>query len=39
MPDALGVARLALDRLEAMWRERMERFGHVLAGLEEGKTR
>jgi DNA-binding transcriptional ArsR family regulator len=30
-PDAVGGARQALDRLEAAWRGRVDRMGHLLA--------
>ncbi len=33
---ALAVAHQVLDRLEALWRERLDRFGEVLAELQEG---
>jgi DNA-binding transcriptional ArsR family regulator len=32
----LAAARQILDRLEAMWRERLDRFGEVLSELPEG---
>lgn len=32
----LGAARDTLDRLEAMWRERLDRFGVVLSEYPEG---
>lgn len=35
-PETLAAARHALDRLEDMWRERLGRFGDVLADLPEG---
>lgn len=35
-PGALVVARDILDRLEAMWRDRLGRFGAALADLPEG---
>ncbi len=34
----LAAAHDVLDRLEAMWRERLGRFGEVLAELPEGAT-
>ncbi len=33
----LATAHEILDRLEAMWRERLERFGDVLAELPQGE--
>lgn len=33
----LATAHQILDRLEAMWRERLHRFGEVLAELPEGE--
>jgi DNA-binding transcriptional ArsR family regulator len=33
--EAVRTARLALDRLEDIWRSRMERFGEMLAELDE----
>jgi DNA-binding transcriptional ArsR family regulator len=33
--EAVRTARLALDRLEDIWRNRMERFGEVLAELDD----
>lgn len=33
---ALASARKALDQLEAMWRDRLDRFGDVLAQTSEG---
>lgn len=35
-PDTLASAREILDRLEAMWRDRLGRFGAALAELPEG---
>ena len=35
-PATLASAREALDRLEAMWRDRLGRFGAALADLPEG---
>jgi DNA-binding transcriptional ArsR family regulator len=35
-PETLASAREILDRLEAMWRERLGRFGAVLADHSEG---
>lgn len=35
-PQALDTVRRALDLLEAQWRERLDRFGEVLAELPEG---
>lgn len=32
----LAAAHRILDRLEAMWRERLDRFGHVLSEIPEG---
>ncbi len=34
----LAAAHDVLERLEAMWRERLDRFGEVLAELPEGAT-
>jgi len=34
-PAALAAGRTALDRLEDLWRERLERFGRVLADLKQ----
>lgn len=36
-PEALAAAREVLDGIEAMWRDRLDRFGDVLAGLPEGE--
>lgn len=36
-PEALAAARDVLDRIEAMWRDRLDRFGEVLADLPEGE--
>ena len=35
-PGTLASAREILDRLEAMWRDRLDRFGAALAELPEG---
>lgn len=32
-PEAFETARRTLDRIEAMWRDRLDRFGEVLADL------
>ncbi len=37
-PQALDAAHRALDQLEAMWRERLDRFADTLADLPEGAT-
>jgi DNA-binding transcriptional ArsR family regulator len=37
--DAIRRAHRLLDRLEVVWRERIERFGDVLADLDEGALR
>lgn len=37
--DTLRTAQGLLDRLEAVWRSRMDRFGEVLAVMDEGGTR
>jgi DNA-binding transcriptional ArsR family regulator len=36
-PEALATARLALDRLEAVWRDRVERMDALLAGHDQGE--
>lgn len=36
--EAVRTARMALDRLEAIWRHRMEQFGEVLVELEESES-
>lgn len=36
-PEALTTVRRVLDDIEAMWRDRLDRFGDVLAGLPEGE--
>lgn len=36
--EAVRAARMALDRLEAIWRQRMEQFGEVLVELEESEN-
>lgn len=36
--DTIRTAREALDRLETLWRARLERFGEVLAEDEQGDT-
>ena len=38
-PATLATARAALDRLEIHWRERLDRFGEVLAENHEGESR
>ena len=37
--DAIRRAHLLLDRLEVVWRERIDRFGDVLADPDEGALR
>ena len=37
-PEALAAARAVLDGIEAMWRDRLDRFGEVLAELPEGEA-
>jgi DNA-binding transcriptional ArsR family regulator len=37
--DAVREVNNLLDELEAIWRERMKRFGEVLAELDEGEHR
>jgi DNA-binding transcriptional ArsR family regulator len=37
-PEALAGARAALDRLEGEWRDRITRFGEVLADVTAGGT-
>lgn len=37
-PAALQMARTALDRLETLWRRRLDRFGELLAELPEGEN-
>lgn len=36
-PEVLAAARDVLDGIEAMWRDRLDRFGEALAGLAEGE--
>lgn len=36
--EAVRAARIALDRLETIWRQRMEQFGEVLVELEESEN-
>jgi len=36
--EAIRAARMALDRLETIWRQRMDQFGEVLVELEESEN-
>ena len=36
--EALSAARASLDGLEAMWRQRLDRFGEVLAEQSKGNV-
>lgn len=38
-PETLTTVRDVLDRIEEMWRERLDRFGDVLADLPPGDNR
>lgn len=39
VPAALAAAHQTLDRLEVMWRERLDRFGEVLSETQQGEDR
>ena len=39
VPTALAAARQTLDRLEVMWRERLDRFGEMLSETNQGEGR